>query len=314
MNISFLEDDTNLLERLRAFIPAAGADPKIRSSVSKILNSVKEGGNRAVLEKTLLFDGVSQSADEMLVKQDEMEKSLSVLSSSERHALEDAISNVTNFHQQSYPQNWEMENLHGGYVGEKYYPINRVGIYVPGGQVPLVSTVVMSVTLAKVAGVKEIVVATPPSGDGTVSPHLLAALQLSGVEEVYKIGGAQAVGALAYGTETISPVDKIFGPGNAFVNEAKRQVFGEVGIDLLPGPSEIMVIADSTSSPEFVAAALLAQAEHGTGKEKIYFLFQEKELFPQVIEEINTQLKTLSHSSAIRGVLQAGFLAIFLHS
>ena len=314
MNISFLEDDTNLLERLRAFIPAAGADPKIRSSVSKILNSVKEGGNRAVLEKTLLFDGVSQSADEMLVKQDEMEKSLSVLSSSERHALEDAISNVTNFHQQSYPQNWEMENLHGGYVGEKYYPINRVGIYVPGGQVPLVSTVVMSVTLAKVAGVKEIVVATPPSGDGTVSPHLLAALQLSGVEEVYKIGGAQAVGALAYGTETISPVDKIFGPGNAFVNEAKRQVFGEVGIDLLPGPSEIMVIADSTSSPEFVAAALLAQAEHGTGKEKIYFLFQEKELFPQVIEEINTQLKTLSHSSAIRDVLQAGFLAILLPS
>ena len=125
-------------------------------------------------------------------------------------------------------KNWESENLHGGLVGEHYYPIHRVGIYVPGGQVPLVSTVIMTVTLAKVAGVPEIVVATPPGTNGQVSSQLLAALDLSGVDEVYKIGGAQAIGALAYGTETIRPVDKIFGPGNAFVNEAKRQVFGKL--------------------------------------------------------------------------------------
>ena len=148
----------------------------------------------------------------------------------------------------------------------------------PGGHVPLVSTVVMTVTLATVAQVPEIVVVTPPGKDGKVADQLLAALQLLGISEVYKMGGAQAIGALAYGTDTIAPVDKIFGPGNAFVNEAKRQVFGRVGIDLLPGPSEVMVIADKTANPEWVAAALLAQAEHGSGKKKFIF-FSRKVLY-----------------------------------
>lgn len=312
MNLSFLEDDKNLFKNLSGFIPAAGRDPTISSKVSQILDSVRSGGNQAILEKTRKFDGVSLSVDDILVKQDELERSISSLATEERSALEDAISNVTLFHKSSYPKNWERENLHGGLVGERYYPINRVGIYVPGGQVPLVSTVIMSVTLAKVAGVNEIVVSTPPDNDGQIASQLLAALKLSGVREVYKIGGAQAIGALAFGTETIRPVDKIFGPGNAYVNEAKRQVFGEVGIDLLPGPSEVMVIADATARPEFVAAALLAQAEHGSGKEKIYFLFQEKDQFPEVVKQLNKQIKTLSHKEAIRKVIKAGFLAIFL--
>ena len=312
MNLSYIQEGEDLYSRLSSFIPTAGTDLNIKTTVSNILDSVQSGGNRAILEKTFEFDGVSLAAEDMLVRPEHLEDALLVLSSSERQALEDAISNVTFFHKQSFPKNWKSKNLHGGIVGEQYYPIHRVGIYVPGGQVPLVSTVIMTVTLARVAGVPEIVVATPPQEDGQVSPHLLAALKLSGVTEVYKIGGAQAIGALAYGSETIRPVDKIFGPGNAYVNEAKRQVFGEVGIDLLPGPSEVMVIADHTARAEFVAAALLAQAEHGSGKEKIYLLFQEKRLFEKVVEEIDQQLPSRTHESSIRKVLDSGFMAIFL--
>lgn len=312
MNISFLEEEDNLIDRLTDFIPAAGRDSQIKSTVYQILNDVRKGGNQAVLEKTLEYDRVSLSAHELLIQQEEMNNARSSLDPKESDALKDAIANVSLFHKRSYPQNWESENLHGGLVGEHYYPIHRVGIYVPGGQVPLVSTVIMTVTLAKVAGVPEIVVATPPGTNGQVSSQLLAALDLSGVDEVYKIGGAQAIGALAYGTETIRPVDKIFGPGNAFVNEAKRQVFGEVGIDLLPGPSEVMVIADDTARPEYVAAALLAQAEHGSGKEKIYLLFEEKNLFPQILKQIDSQIKNLSHKNEILNVIEKGFLAILL--
>ena len=312
MNISFLEEEDNLIDRLTDFIPAAGRDSQIKSTVYQILNDVRKGGNQAVLEKTLEYDRVSLSAHELLIQQEEMNNARSSLDPKESDALKDAIANVSLFHKRSYPQNWESENLHGGLVGEHYYPIHRVGIYVPGGQVPLVSTVIMTVTLAKVAGVPEIVVATPPGTNGQVSSQLLAALDLSGVDEVYKIGGAQAIGALAYGTETIRPVDKIFGPGNAFVNEAKRQVFGEVGIDLLPGPSEVMVIADETARPEYVAAALLAQAEHGSGKEKIYLLFEEKNLFPQILKQIDSQIKNLSHKNEILNVIEKGFLAILL--
>ena len=312
MNLSFVEDNESLLGRLKLFIPTAGSDEVVTNSVRKILNEVRKGGDEAILAKTLEFDGASMTAVEMRVSAKVLQDSLAELSSQERVALEDAISNVTLFHEQSVLRDWTKPNHHGGFVGERYYPINRVGIYIPGGQVPLVSTVVMTVTLAKVAGVPEIAVVTPPSKSGNISSHLLAALQLLGVEEIYKIGGAQAVAALAYGSQTISPVDKVFGPGNAYVNEAKRQVFGEVGIDLLPGPSEIMVIADKSASPQRVAAALLAQAEHGSGKEKIYFLFQDKDIFPKVLQEMDSQLTHLSHAPSIRNVLERGFFSVYL--
>jgi histidinol dehydrogenase len=170
----------------------------------------------------------------------------------------------------------------------------------------------MTVTLAKVAKVPEIAVVTPPDSNGKVSFQILAALEMLGVSEVYRVGGAQAIASLAFGTETINAVDKIYGPGNAYVNEAKRQSFGTVGIDLLPGPSEVMVIADSTANPAYVAAALLAQAEHGSGKEKIYFLFTDEVLFSQVAIEIDLQVKTLSHRQSILRVLENGFRSIYL--
>ncbi len=312
MNLSFYEDEVGLLDRLSSFISVAGSDESVRDSVRQILKEVMEGGDEVVLAKTLQFDGAKMNVSQMKTSADELKSARDKLSLPEREAIDNAISNVRLFHEKSFPQNWQSPNHHGGLVGERFYPINRVGIYVPGGQVPLVSTVIMTVTLARVAGVPQIAVATPPDKNGAISSHLLAALESLEVSEIYKIGGAQAIGALAYGTETITAVDKVFGPGNAYVNEAKRQVFGKVGIDLLPGPSEVMVIADETATPEWVSAALLAQAEHGSGKEKIYLLFQDKTLFSKVVEAMDSQLSLLSHAASIRKVLENGFFAVFL--
>ena len=195
-------------------------------------------------------------------------------------------------------------------MGEKFDPICRVGIYVPGGQVPLVSTVLMTATLARIAGCPEIAVFTPSDSAGRVAPDLLAALHLVGVSEVYRIGGVQAIGTMAYGTQTIPAVDKIFGPGNAYVCEAKRQVFGQVGVDLLPGPSEVMVIADESARIDYAAADLLAQAEHGSGREKIYLVATSARIASDVAGEVERQLAGITRSARTRRVLKDGFLAI----
>jgi histidinol dehydrogenase len=312
MNFSYLPDSEDLLFRLKDFASAAVPGLEVIETVSDILKDVRGGGDKALLEKTLLYDHATLLPVEILVNQEKLDDAETKLSSTERASIEEAIRNVQLFHEKSMPSDWSTINEHGAEVGEKHYPIKRVGIYVPGGNVPLVSTVIMTVTLAKVAGVPEIAVVTPPGADGEVAVQLLGALKILGVSEVYRVGGAQAIGALAYGTESIPAVDKIYGPGNVYVNEAKRQVFGTVGIDLLPGPSEVMVIADETANPAFAAAALLAQAEHGSGKEKIYFLFTKETLFSKVVEELETQVQTLSHRDSIEEVLESGFRSIFL--
>jgi histidinol dehydrogenase len=276
---SFLRDGDQLMEQLTDFCPTTQGDEVVKNSVSEILHDVHKNGDEAVLSRTLLYDKAKLASGEIRVTQDELEKAKDELLPREKESILEAIENVTLFHERSVPENWDIINNHGAKVGEKYYPIDRVGIYVPGGNVPLISTVIMTVTIAKVAKVKQIAVVTPPSAEGKIAPQMLAALALLGVEEIYKVGGAQAIAALAYGTETIAPVDKIYGPGNAYVNEAKRQVYGTVGIDLLPGPSEVMVIADASSNPAYVAAALLSQAEHGSGKEKLFLLFSGRGSF-----------------------------------
>lgn len=311
---SFLQDDNGLTDRLLEFCSSSQSDDVVINKVAEILSDVRNGGDGAMLKRTFLYDKVKLGPNQIKVSQNELEAAKSQLTTSEKESILEAIENVSLFHERTLPENWSTFNNHGAKVGEKYYPINRVGIYVPGGNVPLISTVVMTVTIAKVAKVKQIVVVTPPDSEGKIAPQMLAALEMLGVNEIYKVGGAQAIGALAYGTETITPVDKIFGPGNSFVNEAKRQVYGTVGIDLLPGPSELMVIADASSNPAFVAAALLSQAEHGSGKEKIFLLFSEKSHFDKITKEIDIQLKTLSHKDAIEGVLNNGFIAIYLPS
>jgi histidinol dehydrogenase len=198
-----------------------------------------------------------------------------------------------------------MLNAEGARVGERFQPFDRVGVYVPGGKAPLVSTALMTAGFARAAGVPEILAATPCGPDGTVNPELLYALKAAGVTEILKIGGAQAIAAMALGTKSVRPVDRIFGPGNRFVVEAKRQLFGAVSIDLLPGPSEVLIIADKTGNPDYIAADLLAQAEHG-GDSVIGFLTDSKALIGKVVKAVESQLQTLARARYIREVLKQG--------
>ena len=303
-------DDPELFAKLGAELAAAARDLEVEHAVSEIVGSVQEQGDSALIALTARFDGVTLSPGDIRLSAGELQSAAETLDPENRCAIEESISSVRQFHDNCRPRDWKAINSQGGQVGECHYPLRRVGIYVPGGKVPLVSTVIMTVTLAKAAGVDEIAVTTPPQSNGTVSPALLAALSLCEINEVYKVGGAQAIAALAHGTSTIKAVDKIFGPGNAYVNEAKRQVFGIVGIDLLPGPSEVMVIADETADPSCVAAALLAQAEHGSGKEKVFLVSENSSLIERSLQEIERQIETLTHRDAIRGILQSGLYCI----
>jgi histidinol dehydrogenase len=197
-----------------------------------------------------------------------------------------------------------MKNSHGASVGEKFDPFQRVGIYIPGGTAPLVSTALMTVTLAKVAGCKEIVVCTPCGKNGEINSALLFAARTAGATEIYRVGGAQAIAAMAYGTNTIRRVQKVFGPGNAYVVVAKRLSFGHVAIDLLPGPSEVLVLADETANPKFAAADLLAQAEHGSGHERVWLVTTSAKILKAVESEIARQLPKLARQEFILRALQ----------
>lgn len=297
-------------KRLSAFAEDASGSAQVETTVADILAAVKAGGDKALFELTERFDGARLTAGSLRVSETELKDGAKGLSASDRRAILESIRCVKAFNRESLPRNWTKKNPHGATVGERFYPINRVGIYVPGGSVPLVSTVIMTTTLAKIAKVPEICVSTPPDKEGGIAPAMAAVLYHCGIHEIYKIGGAQAIAAMAYGTQSVAPVDKIYGPGNAFVNEAKRQLFGKVGIDLLPGPSEVMVIADAGANPQFVAADLLAQAEHGSGKEKIYLVSTSPKLVEQTRIAISEQLPALGHKNAIAKVLKQNFTII----
>jgi len=254
----------------------AEPDPKVRQVVRDIIEAVEKEGDAAVLRFTKKFGGPVLVASQIPVAPSETARAMATLPRETRQAISAARANVRNFARRSLKKSWFMKNRQGAVVGERFDPFRRVGIYIPGGTAPLVSSAVMTCTLAAAAGVPEIVAVTPAGSDGTVHPALLAALAECGATEIYRVGGAQAVAALACGTKTIRPVQKVFGPGNAYVVEAKRQLFGRVAVDLLPGPSEVLVIADHTANPEWIAADLLAQSEHGHGSQSVLVTDSEK--------------------------------------
>ncbi len=286
---------------------SAEAHPQVRKTVQDVLEAVRTEGNSALLEFTERFGGPRLTAKQLRVN------AKPKVEAATKQAIATAHANVLAFARKSLRENWNMKNAQGALVGERFDPFQRVGIYVPGGTAPLVSTAVMTVTLAAAAGVPEIVVATPCDTEGEVNEALHYALQHCGATEIYRMGGAQAIGALAHGTETIRPVQKIFGPGNAYVVEAKRQVFGQVAIDLLPGPSEILVLADASANPEWIAADLLAQAEHGKGS-SILFITNSAKLLKDVESKITKQLATLSRQDHLAGVLENGCVLILVKS
>jgi histidinol dehydrogenase len=203
-----------------------------------------------------------------------------------------------------------MRNSHGAAVGEKFDPFTRVGVYIPGGKAPLMSTALMTVTLAKAAGCKEIVVCTPCGKDGFVNPALLYAAKAAGATEIYKVGGAQAIAAMAYGTATIGRTQKIFGPGNAYVVTAKRLVVGHVAIDLLPGPSELLVLADETANAKYAAADMLAQAEHGSGDERVWLVTTSAKILKGVEKELKAQLEKRDRREFISASLENSWLVL----
>jgi histidinol dehydrogenase len=301
-------------EDLAAFCRSAIISKEISDSVAAILADVHARGDEAVSYYAAKFDGAKLRAREFRVNPNDLAAAAKALPAAQMRALIAARDNVLAYNKNGLPQAWMAKNKHGAAVGEKFDPIRRVGLYVPGGEVPLVSTVLMTVTLAKIAGCPEVVVFTPSNANGKVAPALLAALHLLQVQEVYRVGGVQAIGAMAYGTTTIMPVDKVFGPGNAYVCEAKRQVFGVVGVDSLPGPSEVMIIADETANPTYVASDLLAQAEHGTGREKIYFVATSNKIISEVSSELRTQLQLIARAEKTQRVLNEGFLAVEVSS
>lgn len=277
---------------------------EVERTVSEVITAVREEGDRALLAFAEKFDGVKfRNGRALRVTDEELNAAEAATDARTKRAIAASRKNVTAFAKKSLRKNWSGKNPQGAEVGEVFQPFERVGLYVPGGTAPLVSSANMTVALAAAAGCPEIVVCTPPGKDGSVNPALLHALKAAGATEIYKVGGAQAIAAMAIGTRNIAPVVKVYGPGNSYVVEAKRQMFGLVAVDLLPGPSEIVVLADDSARPEFIAADLLAQAEHG-GDSEIGFITDSEKLIAAVESEVESQSAELSRQGPLREVIK----------
>lgn len=277
---------------------------ELAERVRAILERVEAEGDKALAELTQEFDHATLFPSDFCRQEAAQAPSAAV-----RKALAWSLDNVRLFARASRPRDWRIRNREGAWVGERFLPLDRIGVYVPGGTAPLISTALMTIPFAKEAGVKEIVAVSPPP----IHPVLYYALRISGATEVYSVGGAQAIAALAYGTESIRPVDKIFGPGNAYVVEAKRQLFGLVAVDLLPGPSEVAVVADESARAEYVAADLLAQAEHGSSSRIVLFTPSAKVL-EEVLAHIDRAVEELPRRSMIESVLRDHALFVLARS
>ena len=284
--------------------------PEIEDSVKQILADVRTKGDKALVEYAKKFDKVDLQPEMFLVSDEEIKKASRKVSNSCKKAIREALANVEFFSKQRIPQPWSSSPRPGVIIGERFEPMERIGVYVPGGTAPLVSTVIHTAGIAKAAGVDEIVAVTPASQDGSVHPAVLYAMRCAGVTEVYRLGGVYGIGALAYGTESVKKVEKIVGPGNAYVTAAKKLVYGEVAIDMVAGPSEIMVIADEKCNPAFIAADMLSQAEHGSGFEQAVLLSTGKDIIDEVEKELYSQKAELKRQETIDTVLENGVFLI----
>lgn len=265
--------------------------------VSEIIENVKSNGDKALYEYNLKFD--KAELESLEVSEDEINEAFEKVDSEFVEILKEASENIRQFHQRQVKNSFIISEKEGVVIGQKVIPIEKVGLYVPGGTAAYPSTVLMDSIPAKIAGCEEIIMVSPPGKDGKINPVILAAAKIAGVDKIYKVGGAQAVAALAYGTESITKVDKIVGPGNAFVAEAKKQVFGKVSIDMIAGPSEILVVADSTCDAKFVAADLLSQAEHDRMASAV-LVTDSRDFANKVSDELEKQIPQLPRAEIAR--------------
>ena len=285
------------------FLARSAFPEEAEKAAAEVLAAIRAEGDAAVARYVAKFEGAHLTPKRFRVTDKELAAAEAAVSPDLKRAVKDAYARVMRFSKASLRKPWTMKTPKGGTAGEFFSPMDRVGVYVPGGTAPLASTSVMTVTLAAAAGVKEIVACTPAGPTGTPNPVLLYALKLAGATEVYRVGGIQAIGLMAFGTKTVKKVQKIVGPGNAYVTAAKRQVYGYVGIDQVAGPSEIAVLADGTVSAQWVAADLLSQAEHGSGWEKSLLVTQSKAFAEEVKRALLAQTATLSRKALIQRVI-----------
>ena len=276
---------------------------KFEAAVADILANVKEKGDEALFAYTKEFDKVEVTPETIRVTEEEIEEAYKAVDASLLEVIRKALVNIRSYHEKQRQNSWFTSTENGTMLGQKVTPLNRVGVYVPGGKAVYPSSVLMNIVPAKVAGVPHIVMTTPPGKDGKVNPSTLVAAKEAGADEIYKVGGAQAIGALAYGTASIPKVDKIVGPGNIFVALAKKAVYGHVSIDSIAGPSEILVLADETANAHYVAADLLSQAEHDEMASAI-LITTSTELAQNVEKEIEGYLKVLSRKEIIEKSLE----------
>ena len=285
-------DQADFETQFQALMSAKREDsPDVDATVTKIIADVRERGDAAVIELTSKFDRLDLAPNTLAFSREEIMAHCATVPAEERTALELAAKRIRDYHERQMPADASWVDASGATLGWRWTPVSAAGLYVPGGLASYPSSVLMNSIPAKVAGVGRLAICVP-TPDGVTNPLVLLAAQISGVDEIYRIGGAQAIAALAYGTETIAPVDKITGPGNAYVAAAKRRVFGKVGIDMIAGPSEILVIADADNDPAWIATDLLSQAEHDESAQSI-LITNDAAFGDKVISEVNRQLTTL---------------------
>lgn len=309
LNIPIMEISSATLEALARLDSRRPPAADVAGAVQEILEAVRERGDDALVQYERRFDCPALTAEQLRVTPEEIEQAYENVSDEWLSAVRLAVERIEAYHRKQLPSSW-FDFTDGETLGQKVTPLSSVGIYAPGGLAPYPSSLWMAAVPAGVAGVDRRVVATPPRKDGTVAPVLLVAAHECGIDEIYRIGGAQAVAALAYGTETVPVVDKIVGPGNEYVVAAKRLVFGQVGIDGLPGPSEAVIIADETADPDWVAADLLSQAEHGHAA-PIFLVALSRELCDAVLASAARQVQPLAHRETIvQALTEAGGIVL----
>ncbi len=307
-----VSSDTDFDEQLNDLLAwDEASDHRVHEVVKDILSQVKSNGDDAVLEYTCRFDGVDASAmSELEVSQDRLFEAMENITQEQKSALETAAERVRSYHEKQTQASWSYTETDGTVLGQQVVAMDRVGLYVPGGKAAYPSSVLMNAIPAKVAGVAELIMVVP-TPNGEVNELVLAAAAISGVDRVFTIGGAQAIAALAYGTESVPPVDKIVGPGNIYVATAKREVFGTVGIDMIAGPSEILVICDGETDPDWIAMDLFSQAEHDENAQSI-LISQDKQYLDNVQKSINKLLATMERKDIIKASIEgrAAFIEV----
>ena len=297
-------------QKLAALYCRPAAPDTIEQAVAGIVDDVRVNGDDAIVAYLKKFDGVDFTPADFFVTPDEIAEAERAVSSAMKRTIRRALKNIQTFAKKTLPVNWQFSPRPGVIQGERFTPMDRVGCYIPGGTAPLVSTAIHTVGIAKAAGVREIIATTPPMKNGKVNPATLYALVAAGATRVCKLGGAYAVAALGYGTQTVPRVEKLVGPGNAFVAAAKKRVYGSTAIDMVAGPSEIMVIADETANPAFAAADMLSQAEHGSGLEQSVCVSDSIEMLEAIKKEYLRQKESLTRQGPVEKVTENGVFFI----